>query len=168
MSVPQRLPIVSSDDGQWGAILNQFISLQHYNTGVDNAANGGHVAVTIKPGTATAGTAPLKLMSGALLTTAESGAVEFLNDQLYFTQTTSAKRKTIAIYDYSIGSIGDLYYRDASGSFIQLEIGSDNQVLTAISGLPSWKSASASINNMDGGSASTIYGGVAKINGGSA
>jgi hypothetical protein len=51
---------------------------------------------------------------------------------------------------------------------MQAEIGSDNQVLTAISGLPSWKSASASINNMDGGSASTIYGGVAKINGGSA
>lgn len=134
----QRLPIVSGDDGDWGNILNQFIEKEHYNTGADNAANGGHKNVTIRPGTAAAGTAPLKFTSGPLTTTAEAGAVEFLTDKLYFTQTTSATRKVIAAYDDTSGATGDMYYRDASGNFIRLPVGSNTQVLTLAGGLPTW------------------------------
>lgn len=92
----QRLPIVNSDDGQWGTILNQFLVKEHYDTGLNNSANGGHKNVTLRPGTTTAGTAPLKFTSGQLLSSAEVGAVEFLTDTLYFTQTTNATRKAIA------------------------------------------------------------------------
>jgi hypothetical protein len=95
----QRLPIVDSDDGAWGTILNQYITKEHYNTGVDNADNGGHKSITLRPGTITAGTAPIKLTSGPLMTATEVGAVEFLTDRLYYTQTTNTTRKTVAAID---------------------------------------------------------------------
>jgi hypothetical protein len=44
-----------------------------------------------------ASSAPLKLASGSLNTTAEAGAVEFLTDQIYFTQTQNALRKEIVL-----------------------------------------------------------------------
>ncbi len=141
MVYDQRLPAVNGDDGSWGNILNQFLSLQHYNTGVNNAANGSHQMVTIQPGTSVAGTAPLKFMSGTLLTTPEAGAVEFLTDKLYFTRTTSNTRLTIASYDDSSGATGDIHYRDSSGNFVRLGVGSPGQVLTISSGLPSWQAA---------------------------
>lgn len=99
MPIDQRLPTVNADDGAWGDILNQFLSKEHYNTGSDNVSNGGHQNITIRPGTTTAGTAPLKFTSGSLLTSPEVGAVEFLTDRLYFTQTTGTARKTIALTD---------------------------------------------------------------------
>ena len=138
MSYPQRLPVVNGDDGTWGNIINQFINLQHYNDGTDNPINGSHVTVTIRPGVATAGGAPLKFISGTLLTSPEAGAIEFVTDTLYFTQTTSTTRKTIAAYDDTSGAKGDIYYRDNSGYFTRLGIGSTNQVLSVASGIPAW------------------------------
>ncbi len=52
--------------------------------------------VNLKAGTTAAGTAPLKFTSGALLTTAEAGAVEFFGDAFYGTITTGAARKQFA------------------------------------------------------------------------
>lgn len=49
-------------------------------------------------GTATAGSAPLKLTEGTNLTTAEKGAVEFSNETLYFTANL---RKQIALREYA-------------------------------------------------------------------
>ena len=49
----------------------------------------------LKAGTATANTAPIKLTSGTLLTTAEAGALEFLTDAYYATTTTGAVRRMI-------------------------------------------------------------------------
>lgn len=93
----QRLPTVNGDDGAWGTILNQYISKEHYNTGSDNAANGGHKTITVQAGTATAGTAPIKLTSGTLLGTPEAGAIEFLTDAFYGTITTGTARKQFAV-----------------------------------------------------------------------
>jgi hypothetical protein len=134
----QRLPIVDGDDGDWGDILNQFLEKEHYNTGSDNAANGNHKTVTIRAGTATAGTAPLKFTSGTLLSSAEAGAMEFNNDTLYFTITTGTVRKTVAMYNDASGATGDIYYRDSSGNFTRLAIGSNGDVLKVSGGLPSW------------------------------
>src|SRR3989338_8329153 len=53
----------------------------------------------LKAGAATASTAPLKFSSGALNTTAEAGAVEFLTDAYYGTITTGAARKTFAFLE---------------------------------------------------------------------
>jgi hypothetical protein len=137
----QRLPVIDGDDGNWGVILNQFLSKEHYDSGADNPVNGGHKTVTIKAGTATAGTAPLKFTSGVLLTTPEAGAIEFNNDKLYFTNTSGPTRQTVATYDTS-GSTGDLYYRDASGNFVRLPIGSTNNVLQVTGGVPVWAAPS--------------------------
>ncbi len=135
----QRLPVVNGDDGAWGDILNQFLAKEHYDTGVDNATNGGHKKITIRPGTTASGTAPLKFTSGALMAAPEAGAVEFLTDKLYFTQSTGNVRNTIATYDDSSGAAGDIYYRSTAGVFTRLPIGDSNQVLTASgSGLPVW------------------------------
>jgi hypothetical protein len=113
--------------------------LQHYDDGTDNpGVNGGHQKITIRAGTATAGTAPLKFTSGTNLTTPEAGAMEFTTDTLYFTITTGTTRKKVAIYDDSSGATGDTYYRDSSGNFVRLGVGSSGQVLKVASGLPSW------------------------------
>src|SRR3954470_13235027 len=101
MPTPQRLPIVNSDDAVWGDIIRQYLMKEHYDDGTDNAVNGGHQKITVRAGTATAGTAPLKFTSGTLLTTPEAGAVEFLSDNLYFTITSGTARKRVAMYDDS-------------------------------------------------------------------
>ncbi|MCA9325215.1 hypothetical protein KDA23_04095 [Candidatus Saccharibacteria bacterium] len=134
----QRLPIVNSDDGTWGDIIRQYLMKEHYNDDTDNPVNGGHQKITIRPGTATAGTAPLKFSSGTLLSTPEAGAVEFNSDTLYFTQTTSTTRKKIAAYDDSSGATGDIYYRNSSGVFTRLAAGSNGQVLNLAGGIPAW------------------------------
>lgn len=140
----QRLPTVNGDDGTWGDILNQFLQKEHYDTGVDNAANGGHKTITIRPGTTAALTAPLKFTSGSLMTTPEAGAIEFLTDKLYFTQTTSTTRLTVAAYNDASGATGDMYYRDASGNFVRLAAGSNTNVLTLAGGVPTWAAAGGS------------------------
>lgn len=142
--VQQRLPIVNGDDGAWGDILNQYLQKEHYNTGSDNTLNGGHKTVTIRPGTTAAGTAPLKFTSGPLMTTPEPGAIEFYNDRLYFTNTTNATRDTIASFDDSVGATGDLYYRNASGDFVRLPVGSSAQILTVNGGIPAWTTPAGS------------------------
>jgi hypothetical protein len=78
----QRLPIINGDDGAWGSILNQFLMKEHYNTGIDTPANGGHATITVRAGSASAGTSPIKLTSGPVLTTPETGAIEFSTDKL--------------------------------------------------------------------------------------
>ena len=135
----QRLPVVDGDDGEWGDILNQFILKEHYDTGVNNTANGGHKTITIRPGTSSVGNAPLKFSSGSLLITPEIGAVEFLDNRLYFTQTTGPVRKVFATFDDSSGATGDIYYRDSSGNFVGLPIGANGKFLSVSGGLPSWQ-----------------------------
>jgi hypothetical protein len=53
-------------------------------------------------GSAAAGTAPFKLTSGVLLTTAEPGAVEYLTDSFYATIATGSARKEIALCDQTL------------------------------------------------------------------
>jgi hypothetical protein len=137
----QRLPIVNSDDGVWGDILRQFLMKEHFNDDTDNPVNGGHKTITIRGGTATAGTAPLKFTSGTLLTAAEAGAMEFNNNFLYFTITSGIVRKKVAMYDDSSGANGDLYYRDTTGNFIRLAASSDGKTLRLSGGVPVWGDA---------------------------
>lgn len=145
MPTPQRLPIVNSDDGVWGDIIRQYIEKEHYNDDTDNAANGGHKTITVRAGTAAAGTAPIKLTSGTLMTAAEAGAIEFNSDSLYFTITTGTSRRKVALYDDSAGATGDLYYRNSSGYFTRLPVGSSGQTLGVASGAPAWQDHSAGL-----------------------
>lgn len=100
-----RLPEVNGDDGAWGTILNDFLTTEHYNNdngGAGTVDSGGHQHITVRAGTTAAGTAPIKLTSGPLMSTPEPGAVEFLTDKLYFTQTTSSARKVLTTGDTDI------------------------------------------------------------------
>ena len=134
---PQRLPLVNADDGTWGDIIRQYLMKEHFNDDTNNAANGGHHKVTIRAGTASAGTAPLKFTTGTLLTTPEAGAIEFNGDVLYFTQTTGPTRKRLAAYDET-GANGDIFYRNSSGNLTRLAAGTAGDFLTIASGIPSW------------------------------
>ncbi len=67
-----------------------------------NVGIGDHsptAVLHLKAGTATASTAPIKLTSGVLNTTAEAGAVEFLTDAYYGTISTGAARRTFAFLE---------------------------------------------------------------------
>jgi hypothetical protein len=149
--VQQRLPIVNSDDGTWGDILRQYLMKEHFNDDTDNTVNGGHQKVTIRAGTATAGTAPLKFTSGTLLSSPEAGATEFNTDSLYFTITTGTVRKKVAIYDDSSCATGDTYYRDSSGNFVRLGIGATGKTLRVSGGTPSWSDATFATSTKSSG-----------------
>jgi hypothetical protein len=144
-----RLPIVDSDDGSWGTRLNQFISKEHYNDNgigdIGDPASGGHQTVTLRAGLGgTTNPAPLTFTSGSLISSASSvaGSIEFLSGRFYLTATNGAPQKVIATYadDGVNGATGDIYYRDTSANFTRIPIGSTNDVLTVISGAPSWES----------------------------
>ena len=64
------------------------------NNGQTGFGTSPNSTITIKAGTAAAGTAPLKFIAGVNLTTVEAGAFEFDGTNLYFTPGTL--RKTIA------------------------------------------------------------------------
>jgi hypothetical protein len=136
MSTPQRLPIVNSDDGTWGDIIRQFLKKEHYDDGTDNAVNGGHQAVTIRPGTTSAAPLTFNQTGASLLTTPADGAVEYASSAFYI--TTGSTRKRVAIYDDASGAAGDLYYRDGSGNFVRLAMSATaNQVLKSGT-TPAW------------------------------
>lgn len=136
---PQRLPAVNSDDGTWGNILDQYLNKEHYNgdanTTPGTSMNGGHMNITIQPGTTSA--APITFSSGTNLTTATAGAMEY-DGSYYYLTTSSATRKKLAIYNDASGATGDTYYRDGSGNFTRLAAGSTGNMLTIASGIPSW------------------------------
>lgn len=60
--------------------------------GTDVSQNLTNKILTTRAGTATAGTAPIKLTSGTNLTTAEAGAIEYDGTYLYSTETTTSGR----------------------------------------------------------------------------
>jgi len=91
-----------------GSTTSPIFLARDNGTAVFSIIDGGNVGIGtttptaylhIKAGTATANTAPLKLTSGTLNTTAEAGAIEFLTDAYYGTITTGATRKTFAFLE---------------------------------------------------------------------
>ena len=64
-------------------------------------------ALHLKAGTTVPSTAPLKFTSGSLLTTAETGTVEFLTDTFYGTITTGTARKQFYIQDGTDVAVSD-------------------------------------------------------------
>jgi hypothetical protein len=83
----------------------------------------------LKAGTATAGTAPLKLTSGTLMTTPEAGAIEFLTDAYYATITTGAARKQLAFT--GLAGVKTYYVSDTSGGATTRKLTFTDGILTA-------------------------------------
>ncbi len=113
-----RLPIVNQDDAVWGDILVQYLKKEHYDNGTDDAVNnGGHKTITVRAGTATANTAPIKIASGVSLTTPEAGAIEYTTDTLSFTVANSGSPARKKVVLEPGGATGDTLYRDSTGNF---------------------------------------------------
>lgn len=68
------------------------LATDHIGIGIESMTAVMH----LKAGTATAGTASLKIDQGVLLSTAEAGAIEFDGTNLYFTDSTNTRR-TLAV-----------------------------------------------------------------------
>lgn len=90
------------------------------------------------------------LFLGPGSTLAEDNAHLFYDDANNFvglgTNTPLATLHVVGSAEFDLGgdATGDVYYRDASGFFVALPIGSTNDVLTVIGGLPSWQSLASS------------------------
>lgn len=67
-----------------------------------NLSSAPTAKVHIAAGTTTASSAPIKLTSGSLLTAAEAGAIEYLTNDFYFTQSTNTSRHPVAWQDNPI------------------------------------------------------------------
>ncbi len=84
----------------------------NYNTMRGGGSSGGAALSantftgmqTMRAGAAGAGTAPIKMQSGALNTTPEVGAIEFLTDTPSIVITTGAARKEFALNDAPLSS----------------------------------------------------------------
>lgn len=70
--------------------------------------------IHIAAGSASANSAPIKLTSGTVMTTAETGAFEFTTDDLFFTITTGTARKNIALWD-TLGTSGRVPFATTNG-----------------------------------------------------
>lgn len=90
--------------------------LANGNIGVGVA--GPTAALHLKAGSATAGTAPIKLTSGTLLGTAEAGALEFLTDDYFATITTGAARKGFVLDDGARLTSGKIPVATTNGRLI--------------------------------------------------
>ena len=153
--MPQRLPTVGGDDGAWGTLLNDFILKEHddVNPGTPDADSGRHKTVTIKAGTAAAGTAPLKFTSGTVLTSPEAGTMEFTTDSLYFTTTTGPTRKTILWNDFAnvngtlaitSGGTGQATANAAFNALAPSQSGNSGKFLTTDGNNTSWATVTSS------------------------
>lgn len=86
----------------------------------------------LKAGTATASTAPLKLTSGTVLTTAEAGAIEFNSDDFFATITTGAARKAFILDDGARLTSGKIPVATTNGRLID-----STAALQIAAGIPS-------------------------------
>lgn len=98
--------------------LNALTILSSGNVGIGSL--GPTAALHLKAGTATAGTAPLKLTSGTVLTTAEAGAIEFTADNYFATITTGPARKLVVLSDSATAwTTGSIPFATTNGRLTQ-------------------------------------------------
>jgi len=88
---------ISFSTGNTSTFTERMRILSTGNVGIGTATPTA--VLQLKAGTATANTAPLKFTTGATMSIAEAGSVEFLTDAYYGTITTGAARKTFAFLE---------------------------------------------------------------------
>lgn len=82
--------------------------------------NSPTAGLHIRAGSTAASSAPIKLVSGTVMTTAEAGAIEFTTDDLFFTITTAAARKGIILDNGSRLTSGKIPIATTNGRLIDL------------------------------------------------
>ena len=73
------------------------------------------------------------------------------------TQTLTNKTLTAPVINVGSDATADMYYRNSSGNFTRLGIGSNGQILVVSGGLPSWGSSTAGVTSFASGSASPLF-----------
>lgn len=89
--------LIKSQTGDHSILVEAGSPSRHVPSMLIGAAADPTAILHLAAGTTAASTAPLKFTSGALNTTAEAGAIEFLTDTFYATITTGAARKAILL-----------------------------------------------------------------------
>lgn len=125
---------MANDGAALGTTALQWSDLFLASGAVFNIANGDWIA-THTTGILTVGTGDLRV------TTAGTNSASVVT--VGGTQTLTSKTLTSPKINVTSDATGDIYYRDSGGLFTRLGIGSTNQLLTVISGLPSWQPAPA-------------------------
>jgi len=149
----------SGDLARWINSSNTTLSLVNsagkFSIGTASAPTA---KLMLGAGTTTAASAPLKMVSGSLMTTPEAGAQEFLTDKFYTTITTGTARKEFTLNDIALtsgrvpftttnGRLSDstnLQFNSASGTLTPLYLGQTTTVGNFILG--------------DGGSQHIVFG----------
>jgi len=128
MSQSTRLPIPGSDDGTWGDILNQFLSIEHNSDGTlkstgSLAAKADDAGVVHKAGSETITGA--KTFSLAPTTPTPANGTDAANKS-YVDSAAAAKADKA-----TLTTKGDMYAATAASTPARLAVGSDGQILTA-------------------------------------
>lgn len=127
-----------------GTVLNSNLS-------VGNGTTLPTAKLHLGAGTATAGTAPIKLTAGTNTTAIVAGQVEYDGTDIFYSitgtrrtvvntaaaQTLTTKTLTTPIINTGSDADGDVYYRNGS-VFTRLAIGSTGQVIVVSGGFPVW------------------------------
>lgn len=100
------------------------------NDGVGLGVTTPSATLHIKPGTAAAGTAPIKINSGTLMTAAEAGAVEYDGRLNYFTPAGTSRALTPSSYFYRKNSDTVLTSNNTAQSWLGLTSGVTLQAST--------------------------------------
>lgn len=127
-----------------------YVNVLDANLGVGVTAPSA--ALTIKAGTATAGTAPLKFTAGTNLTTPETGAVEFNGDNLFITDDAATpERFKIADIDQDLMTAGRLCSYTASGHLdCTIDSGSVGHTALTLGNVDSYGSNNAAGMSLNG------------------
>jgi hypothetical protein len=110
--------------------LERLRILQNGNVGIGTVTPTARLH--LPAGAATASNAPLKFTSGTLLSTPESGAVEFLTDKWYGTRTTGTDRQPFIQQTDSLTNCAQVTSGSATNSTLTLQSTSGNGTSTAI------------------------------------
>lgn len=116
---------------------NRTMTVDTANDRVGILTNSPTAKLHLPASTTAASTAPIKIATGTLMTSAEAGAIEYDGTSLYYTNSTPTRNK-IMINPMTTG--GDIVYGGASGVPTRLANGSAGQVLTSAgtTAAPTW------------------------------
>lgn len=128
----------SSNDGASLGTSSLMFSDLYLASGAVINFNNGNVGITHN----NAGTYILVNPGDLRVTSANVGTNADSVPTLSSTSTLINKTLTSPVINVGSDATGDVYYRNAGGLFTRLGIGSTNDVLTVIAGIPSWQPTS--------------------------
>jgi len=127
------------------------VAVNSSNWGVSSTGTISNAILSLRAGTATAGTAPLKFTAGTNLSTTEAGAIEFNGTHLYFTAANGGTRYQLDQQSGTTYTAGGTLLQLSSGQFSVKEgTLTDTKICT-------YSTASGLVCNTDAGAVGATY-----------